>query len=763
MQRSLWNRCTARYVVFILLSCPAALVIRAQTPATDPKETNFVHGLLQQMTLEEKIGQMSQVALNTPDSANSDDMARAGKVGSFLFVTDPVRINHLQHLAVENSRLHIPILFGFDVIHGFRTVYPVPLAMAASWDPQVVEKSQHMAAREAAAVGIRWTFAPMVDIARDARWGRVMEGSGEDPFLGSRIAEAQVRGFQGKTLMNPDSLVACVKHFAGYGAAAGGRDYDSSDISDADMQNVYLPPFRAAERAGAGTFMTAYMDLNGVPGAGNRWLMRDVLKDSWGFQGFVVSDWDAIHSLVVHGFAKDSSDAAARAVNAGIDMEMTGHTFRDNLAAQVRGGAVPLATIDESVRRILTVKYRLGLFDHPYSDVAAVASQLVNLDQRAAAREAAVKSAVLLRNEGNLLPLRKLPKSLAVIGPLADSKIDIGGSWSLASHPPDNVSVLDGIRKYYANAPDAVRFAKGVEIQRGQESIFDAQFPEEQATLHTDEARKAAFQHAIDIVKSSDVTVLVLGEAQNMSGERASRLSLDLPGRQQELMEAAMATGKPVVLVLLNGRPLAINWAASHVPAILEAWYPGTEGGNAVADLLFGRAVPGGKLPITFPRSAGQEPLFYAHNLTQIPNDPNTRYWDGSSGPLYPFGFGLSYSKFSITRLRLSESKVSPGSSIQVSVDVKNEGDVTADEVVQLYTHQRAGTMSRPVRELKGFRRVTLAAGETSTVTITLDTKELGFWSTATRAFGIERGTYDLWVGNSVECADNHTTFELAN
>jgi beta-glucosidase len=419
--------------------------------------------------------------------------------------------------------------------------------------------------------------------------------------------------------------------------------------------------------------------------------------------------------------------------------------------------------IDESVRRILTVKYRLGLFDRPYSDTGAVPSQLVNSDQRAAAREAAVKSAVLLRNQGNLLPLRQLPKSLAVIGPLADSKVDIGGSWSLASHPSDNVSVLEGIRKYYANTPDAVRFGKGVEIERRQESIFDAQFPEEQATLHTDEGRKAAFQHAIDLVKSSDVTVLVLGEAQNMSGERASRLSLDLPGRQEELMEAAIATGKPVVLVLLNGRPLAINWAASHVPAILEAWYPGTEGGNAVADLLFGRAVPGGKLPVTFPRSAGQEPLFYAHNLTQIPNEPNTRYWDGSSGPLYPFGFGLSYSNFSITRLRLSASNVAPGNSIQVSVDVKNEGDITADEVVQIYTHQRAGTMSRPVRELKGFRRITLAAGETRTVTITLDTKELGFWSTATRAFGIEPGTFDLWVGNSAECADNHTTFELAN
>lgn len=737
------------------------LSMAGQTPAPDVRETRFVDELLARMTLEEKIGQMSQIALNTADAAKAEDMVRAGQVGSFLFVTDPVRINQLQHLAVETSRLHIPILFGFDVIHGFRTVYPVPLAIAASWSPQLAASSQRMAAKEASAAGVRWTFAPMVDIAHDARWGRIMEGAGEDPYLGSRMAEAQVQGFQGTSLGNPDSIVACVKHFAGYGAADGGRDYDSSNISDADMENIYLPPFHAAEKAGAGTFMTAYMDLNGVPAAGNRWLMRDVLKERWGFKGFVVSDWDAVRSLTTHGMARDAADAAVIAANAGMDMEMTGHVYRDNLPAQVKSGAVAQATIDEAVKRILRVKYELGLFDRPYTDVASAPGQFVNAAQRAAARKAGAEVAVLLRNEGNLLPLKKAPGTIAVIGPLADSKVDIGGSWSLASHPADNVSVLEGLRARFVATPDMIRYSKGVEIVREQRSIFDTQFPPVPVTMHTDAEKKAGFDRAIETVKSSDVTVMVLGEAQNMNGERASRSSLDLPGQQEQLLEAAVATGKPVVLVLLNGRPLAINWAADHVPAILEAWYPGTEGGNAVADLLFGDAVPGGKLPATFPRSAAQEPLFYAHYLTQNPRENGVRYWDGSSAPLYPFGYGLSYAKFALSNLKLSAPKLASGASVQVSIDVKNDSSVAGDEVVQLYTHQRAGSASRPVRELKAFRRVTLKAGETQTVTLGLNSQELGFWSTATRKFGIEPGTFDVWVGNSSTSTENHATFEL--
>jgi beta-glucosidase len=713
------------------------------------------------MTLEEKIGQMSQIALNQPQDISPDERILNGQVGSFLFITDPNEINRLQHIAVDRSRLHIPIIFGFDVVHGFRTIYPVPLALAASWDPAMVEHVQSMAAREASAVGINWTFAPMVDIARDPRWGRIMEGAGEDPYLGSRMAEAQVRGFQGEAIGSPNHILACVKHFAGYGAAVGGRDYDSSDISDEQLWNVYLPPFEAAVRAGAGSVMPAYMDLNGVPATGNHFLLQDVLRDKWQFKGFVVSDWDAIRNLTTHGFASGPEDAAARAVNAGVDMEMTGHTYRDELAAAVKDGLVKPATVDESVRRILTMKYRLGLFSHPYVDPTHAAAELVSPAQRKAARIAAERSAVLLRNENGLLPLSKSLSSIAVIGPLADSKPDTMGSWSLAGNPADTVTVLEGIRKRFSTGATTVSWAKGVEIERGGPSIFDSQFPSPQPTLKTEAERKAEFAHAIDLVKGADVAVLVLGEAQNMSGERASRSTLTLPGQQEQLLEAAVATGKPVVLVLLNGRPLNITWASQHVPAILDAWYPGTEGGDAIADLLFGDANPGGKLPVTWPRSVGQVPIYYAHNLTQIPEDPNGRYWDGSSAPLYPFGYGLSYTTFKIDGLKTSATSVKSGAALTVSVDVKNMGAVAGDEVVQLYTHQRSGSASRPIRELKGFRRITLKPGEKQTVTLTLDTHELGFWSTQTHHWSIEPGIFDLWVGADSTTQD-HATFTIS-
>jgi beta-glucosidase len=727
--------------------------------ANKTEEARFVNNLLQKMTLEEKIGQMSQIALNQPHDVSPDQRILNGQVGSFLFLTDTKEINRLQHIAVERGRLHIPLIFGFDVIHGFRTIYPVPLALAASWDPAMVEHVQSMAAKEASAVGVNWTFAPMVDIARDPRWGRIMEGAGEDPYLGSKMAAAQVRGFQGDELGSPNHILACVKHFAGYGAAVGGRDYDSSDISDEQLWNIYFPPFEAAVRAGAGSLMPAYMDLNGVPAAGNKFLLQDVLRDKWKFNGFVVSDWDAILSLTTHGFASGPEDAAARAVNAGVDMEMTSHVYRDDLSAAIKDGLVKESTIDESVRRILTTKYRLGLFGHPYVDPSKSDAQLVTPEQRHAARVAAERTAVLLRNEDGLLPLSKSLKSIAVIGPLADSKPDIMGSWSLAGHPADAVTVLEGIRKRFG-AGTTVSSTKGVEISRGQPSIFDSQFPSPQPTLKTDAERDAEFAHAIDLVKKSQVAVLVLGEAQNMSGERASRSTLTLPGRQQQLLEAAVATGKPIVLVLLNGRPLNITWASQHVPAILDAWYPGTEGGNAIADLLFGDANPGGKLPVSWPRSVGQVPIYYARNLTQIPNAPNTRYWDGSSAPLYPFGYGLSYTTFKLDNLGLAAPTVKSGSSLTVSVDVQNTGSVAGDEVVQLYTHQRSGSASRPVRELKGFRRITLKPGEKQTVRLQLDTRDLGFWSTQTRHWAIEPGLFDLWVGTS-SAATDHATFTV--
>ena len=746
-----------------LLSLPTATLAQEAVSAvppipTDPAAEAFVRNLMSKMTQDEKVSQMSQVPLNQNSKTPPDELARQG-LGSFLFVTDPVRINQLQHLAVEQSRLHIPLLFGFDVIHGFRTIYPVPIAMSASWDPKVAEKAQSMAAKEARADGIQWAFAPMVDIARDPRWGRILEGAGEDPYLGSRMAEAQVRGFQGKSLADPGQIMACVKHFAGYGAALGGRDYEESNISDEQLWNVYFPPFHAALAAGAGSLMSAYMDLNDVPATGNRFLLHDVLRTQWHFDGFVVSDWESVYNLTTHGFAANPADAAARAVNAGVDMEMTSSTFQDTLASDVQSGAVKQQTIDQAVHDILMAKYRLGLFQRPFTDPALAAAQMVTPEQRTAARAAAVRSAVLLRNENQMLPLNKSVHSIALIGPLADTKIDVMGSWSLAGHPQDSVSVLEGMRKRFAAGVN-IAYSTGVEIERKQPSIFDGQFASAKPKLTNDADRAAEFQHSIDLINKADVAVLVLGELQNMSGENAARQSLDLPGEQEKLLEAAVATGKPVVLVLVNARPLNITWASQHVPAILDAWYGGTEAGNAIADLLSGDAAPGGKLPVSWPRNVGQVPVYYSHTLSQIQHNPDGRYWDGSSSPLYPFGYGLSYTSFSIGAPQLSQPTVTAGGKFQVSVELQNTGQRDGDEVVQLYTHQRAGSASRPIRELKGFRRVTVKAGDKQTVTLTVDTTDLGFWSPQTHQWSIEPGDFDLWVGNDSN-ATAHTSFTI--
>jgi beta-glucosidase len=735
-------------------SAPVAL------QADDPQALRFANELLSKMTLEEKVGQMTQIGFREADSVTHDERIRKEQAGSFLFVTNPVEINRLQRIAVEQTRLHIPLIFGFDVIHGFKTIYPVPLALAASWDPAQAEEAQRMAAKEASAVGIRWTFAPMVDIARDPRWGRIMEGAGEDPYLGSRMAAAQVRGFQGDTIGGEERILASVKHFAGYGAADGGRDYDSSNISDEQLWNVYLPPFQAAVEAGAGSVMSAYMDLNGVPATGNRFLLHDVLREKWGFKGFVVSDWDSVESLATHGFAADPADAAVRAVNAGVDMEMTSHVFRDYLPVAVKNGSVKESTIDDAVRDILIMKYRLGLFRQPYASLDRAKAELSSTAQHEAARVAAQRTAVLLRNEGGLLPLKRSIASVAVVGPIADSKPDTMGSWSIAGNIESTVTVLEGLRRKLGSTV-TINYAKGVEIDRGGTSIFDDQFVSPRAVLKTQPERDAEFQHALEAVKKSDVAVLVMGEAQDMSGERASRSTLTLPGKQQELLEAAVATGKPIVLVLLNGRPLDITWDSQHVPAILEAWYPGTEGGNAVADLLLGDANPGGKLPVTWPRSVGQVPLYYAQNLTQIPDDLTTRYWDASSAPLYPFGYGLSYSSFKIGGLKLSSSTMHADGSLTATIDVENTSAIAGDEVVQLYTHQRSGSASRPRRELKGFTRLHLGAGEKRTVSLTLQAKELGFWSPQTHQWSVEPGAFDLWAGDDSTAAE-HSTFSVA-
>lgn len=747
-------------VCFTMVVALLGLPVMATQQKTQRSIDRRVDELLSQMTIEEKVGQLNQFfyfsQFMKPEIVEPG--IREGKIGSLLFVTDPAIINHFQKVAVENSRLKIPLLFGFDVIHGFRTIFPVPLAMASSWDPGLVEQVQSVAASEARAVGIRWTFAPMVDIARDPRWGRIVEGAGEDPFLGSRMAAAQVRGFQGQDPSSPGRMLACMKHFAGYGAGSGGRDYDSAFIADAELYNVHLAPFKAAVDAGVGSAMSAYMNLNDVPATGNAFLLRDVLRKEWGFKGFVVSDADAVGNLVTHGFAEDKSDAAYRALTAGVDMEMSlpgnsvSTAYATSLIKLVQEGRVTKAQLDDAVRRILNAKFELGLFDNPYVDETRVAAIHNNPEHRQLARVAAQRSMVLLRNEGNLLPLIKGdPKvsSIAVIGPLADSKRDMQGPWSLADDPNSAITVLEGIRTKVGPSVK-VEYAQGVDIARVYPSIFEIISGRRPAPWK-DAQKQEEFDKALSLARSSDVVVMVLGEHEEMSGEAASQSTLDLPGRQLELLKAVSGFGKPVVLVLINGRPLEISWAASNISAILEAWHPGAEGGNAVADVLYGDAAPGGKLPVTWPRSAGQIPIYYAHNITQEPatkKNFTSRYWDIPTSPLYPFGHGLSYTTFSISNLRVSKPELKVGESTEVLVDVENTGRRTGDEVAQLYIHQRYGSSSRPVRELKGFERVTLAPGQKKTVRFTLGKPELTYWSGAAKAWVQEPTVLDLWVGS---------------
>jgi beta-glucosidase len=763
-------------VLFFLIAFP----IQAQQ-STDAQIDQRVTKLLQQMTVEEKAGQMMQYFHFLPDTSAAEEKARKGTAGSFLFVTDPKAINKIQHAAVDGSRLHIPVIFGFDVIHGWRTIFPVPIAMAASWNPKLIEQVQSTAAQEASASGINWTFAPMVDIARDARWGRIIEGAGEDPFLGSAIARAQVRGFQGDHVGAPQHLLATVKHFAAYGAAEGGRDYDATYVPDTLLWNTYLPPYKAAVDAGAGSVMSAYQDLNDVPATGNRWLLHDVLRTNWGFKGFVVSDASAVYSLTVHGYARDPKDAALKALNAGVNMEMGfpdmtipagspmgnqedvplpgQHTYDSEIPTLVKAGRISSTTLDTLVRPILTAKIKLGLFEHPYVDESKTEAIVTDPAHRQLARSAAALTFVLLRNENKTLPLSKSLHSVAVIGALADSGKDIMGSWVFQGRKDEAVTVLQGIKNKLPNAE--VNFVHGAQVKRPGPSPVELE--KEVLPDQSPAELQQQITAAVDAARKSDVAIVVLGERQNMSGEAASRCSLDLPDAQQQMLEAVAAVGKPVVVVLLSGRPLNITWAASHVPAILHAWYPGSEGGNAIADALFGDTTPSGKLPISWPRSAGQEPLYYNHNLTQEPEtkkDFTSRYWDDSSFPLFPFGYGLSYTTFAFSNLHLSSGSMNANGKINVSIDVQNTGDRAADEVVQLYIHQRAGSASRPVRELKGFERVTLNSGEKRNVTFPLTRNELQYWSPSLKQWVVEPEQFDVWVGDD-STAQTHSEFTV--
>jgi len=754
------------------LSFAIVLIVLAQVSV----RSSFAQGhpaakeLLDQMTLEEKIAQLSQLpGFPVPEfveqAGRPEDIIRKYGAGSVLWVSDPKQINRLQHIAVDESRLHIPLLFGLDVIHGYHTIFPAPIAMASSWDPELVEAVQAVAAREARASGLAWTFAPMLDVARDARWGRMVEGSGEDPYLGAAMARAQVLGFQGTERGALDRVLACAKHFAGYGAADGGRDYDSAYIPEEQLWNTYLPPFKAAADAGVATFMSAYMDLNDIPASGNRWLLHDVLREDWKYSGFVVSDANAVHSLITHGYARDGEDAAWKAFRAGLNMDMASGTYFKYLPGEVKQGRVSMQQVDDAVVPILEAKIRLGLFEHPYVDEARIPQVLNDPASLELARTAVERSAVLLRNAGNLLPLdRKRIRSMAVIGPLGDATVDLLDMWGAMVKPGPTVSILEGIRNKVGEAV-RVEFAHGPNIGRDIPSPFE-HVPilpiREQPKQTPGDARRALYD-AVEVAKRNDLVVLVLGEIALMSGEAASRASLGLSGGQEELLEAVVATGKPVVLVLVNGRPLDISWAAEHVPAILEMWYSGSQAGNGIADLLFGDANPGGHLPVSWPRSSVELPLYYNHNLTQDPeNAPEftSRYWDISSTPLYPFGYGLSYTTFSYDNLKLSQTEAQVGATLEVSVDVANTGNRGGDAVVQLYIHQRAGSGSRPVRQLKGFQRVNLAAGAQQTLHFKLGPEELQFWSPASRKWVVEPEQFDVWIGGD-STAKSHGEFRL--
>jgi len=710
---------------------PAALALVLALPAfaqrsAEPK----IDSLLARMTLEEKLGQLNQLSVDGQPSAEQLAMVRKGLVGSLFNLTGAEATRAAQRIAVTDSRLHIPLIFGQDVIHGYRTIFPIPLGEAASWDPEAVQAAAHVAATEAAAAGLHWTFAPMVDIARDPRWGRIAEGSGEDPYLGSAMAAARVRGFQGADPRAPDAVLATVKHFAAYGDAEGGRDYNTVDLSERTLREVYLPPYHAAIDAGAGSVMTSFNEIGGIPSTASPWLMTTLLRREWGFKGFVVSDWTAINELLNHGVAGTRADAGKLALEAGVDMDMVSRIYVDDLPALMRAGRIPIAVVNEAVRRVLRAKAALGLFDDPYHGATAEHERAVLLapEHRQMARRVAEESIVLLKNDASLLPIGQRVRTLAVIGPLADDKVSALGSWPGRGDPQDAVTPLAGI-KARAGSVNVV-YAKGCGIT---------------------DTTTAGFAEAVAAAKQADVAVLVLGEAGDMSGEAASRSDIDLPGVQPRLLEAIQATGTPVVLVVMSGRPLTIPWAAEHVPAIVESWFLGVEDGPALAAVLFGDVSPSGKLPVTFPRAVGQIPLYYNHKNTGRPTGPEkytSKYIDLPVTPLFPFGHGLSYTTFGYSDLRLSAPSIPPAGTLRVSVTVTNTGSRDGTEVAQLYVHDEVASVTRPVRALAGFRRVSLKPGEARTVEFQLTPKELGLYNKDMK-FVVEPGKFRVFVGGS--------------
>ncbi|WMW78468.1 beta-glucosidase BglX [Flavobacterium sp. 20NA77.7] len=740
------------FLYYIVVGCSVSKPIKINNNANTTIEFK-VDSIVNIMTLDEKIGQLNQYNgfwdITGPlpkdgQAAQKYDHIKKGLVGSMLNVKGFKDVYALQKIAVEQTRLGIPLLFGFDVIHGYKTISPIPLAEAASWDLIAIKKSAQIAAEEAASVGINWTFAPMVDISRDARWGRVMEGAGEDSFLGSKIAEARVNGFQGD-LKSTKNILACAKHFAGYGFAESGKDYNTVNVSNELLHNTILPPFKAALNAGVKTFMNSFNELNGIPATGNRYLQRDLLKGEWNFDGFVVSDWGSINEMIVHGYAKDSKHAAELAINAGSDVDMESYAYVENLKALIKEGKVREQTLNESVRRVLRVKYELGLFDNPYKycNDSIEKVTLGKTEFQEGVLDIAKKSIVLLKNENNLLPLKKSGQKIALIGALASDKTSPLGSWRIAADENSAVSVLEGMKNYPNNE---LKYAKGADVAIGR-----TEFMWETLINNVD---TSGFSEAIENAKKADVVIMVLGEHGLQSGEGRSRADIGLPGVQQQLLEEVYKVNKNIVLVLTNGRPLAIPWAATHIPAIIETWHLGTQSGNAIAQVLYGDYNPSGKLPMTFPRNVGQVPIYYNYKNTGRPtmSEPDSVFWshyiDEKNTPLFPFGFGLSYSNFEYSNITASKNILESNQFIEVSVMLKNNSSVPGREVVQLYTRDMIGSLTRPVKELKGFELIDLGPFESKRVTFKIDEKMLAFY-TANNKWETEEGLFKVFIGGS--------------
>ncbi|MBL0123419.1 MAG: glycoside hydrolase family 3 C-terminal domain-containing protein [Betaproteobacteria bacterium] len=723
--------------------------------STERRVNEKVEALLAQMTMEEKVGQLNQYSADwnvtgpVNFKGNHKDGIRAGHIGTMLNVMGTTYTRQHQEAAMQ-SRLKIPLLFGQDVIHGYKTTFPIPLAEAASWDMDAIRKSARIAATEAAASGIHWTFAPMVDIARDPRWGRVMEGAGEDTYLASRIAYARVKGFQGDKLGDINAVMACAKHFAAYGAAVGGRDYNSVDMSERMLRETYLPPFKAALDAGAATFMNSFNDLNGIPATGSKYLQRDILKGKWGFTGFVVSDWGSIGEMINHGYVKDSKGAALAAITAGSDIDMESNAYRNHLGQLVAENKVPMALVDDAVRRVLRKKFELGLFDDPYrfSDPAREKSVLDNPAHRKFAREMAAKSIVLLKNTDRILPLSRNVKTIAFIGPLVKTVKDNHGGWSVTFPGLDYsnfiVTQWDGLKNKLGNGTRLL-YAKGSEVE-GE--------------------NRDGFAEAIEIAKQADVVIMSIGENAGMSGEAKSRSNIHLPGVQEELVKAIHATGKPVVVLINAGRPLIFNWTADNVPAILYTWWLGSEAGNAIADVLFGDINPSAKLPITFPRSEGQIPIYYNHfntgrpSKTEMATQYTSAYTDLPNSPRFPFGHGLSYAEYQYADLKLDKPKVRGKETLNVTLSVTNTGKIQGEEIVQLYLRDLVSSVVRPVKELKDFQKIYLRPGETRAVTFVVDREKLSFYNEKLQ-WQAEPGEFELMIGASSADIRLRTTFEL--